>query len=81
MFALQYEFRMAATQSLGFYWEIYNALNRINFGNPVGNRRIPVLHAVDHGRPPADDAARVPLYVLTGLRTAGSGLRAYIVIS
>ena len=38
---LQYEFRLAATQSLGFYWEIYNVLNRTNFGNPVGDRRSP----------------------------------------
>jgi hypothetical protein len=30
---------MAAQQTVGFYWEIYNALDRVNFGNPVGNRR------------------------------------------
>jgi hypothetical protein len=38
---LQYVHRMAAAQSVGFYWEIYNALNRTNFGNPVGDRRSP----------------------------------------
>ena len=35
---LQYVYRMPASQSLGFYWEIYNALDRVNFGNPVGDR-------------------------------------------
>jgi hypothetical protein len=38
---LQYVHRMAAAQTVGFYWEIYNALNRVNFGNPVGDRRSP----------------------------------------
>jgi hypothetical protein len=38
---LNYEFRVSAAQSLGLYWEIYNALNRTNFGNPVGDRRSP----------------------------------------
>ena len=36
---LQYVYRMAGQQSMGFYWEIYNALDRVNFGNAVGNRR------------------------------------------
>lgn len=36
---LQYVHRMAAQQTVGLYWEIYNALDRVNFGNPVGNRR------------------------------------------
>lgn len=36
---LQYVYRMPAQQTVGFYWEIYNALDRVNFGNPVGNRR------------------------------------------
>jgi hypothetical protein len=36
---LQYVQRLAAQQTVGFYWEIYNALDRVNFGNPVGNRR------------------------------------------
>ena len=35
---LQYELRMATAQALGFYWEIYNAFDRVNFGNPVGDR-------------------------------------------
>jgi hypothetical protein len=38
---LQYVYRTAGAQSMGFYWEIYNALNRTNFGNPVGDRRSP----------------------------------------
>jgi hypothetical protein len=36
---LQYVHRMAGQQTMGFYWEIYNALDRVNFGNPEGNRR------------------------------------------
>jgi hypothetical protein len=35
---LQYELRMATSQVVGFYWEIYNAFDRVNFGNPVGDR-------------------------------------------
>ncbi|MGH9255427.1 MAG: TonB-dependent receptor [Vicinamibacterales bacterium] len=37
---MHYEHRMA-TQTVGFYWEVYNALDRVNFGNPVGDRRSP----------------------------------------
>ena len=29
---------LQARQTLGFFWEIYNALNTINYGNPTGNR-------------------------------------------
>jgi hypothetical protein len=36
---LQYVYRMAGQQTMGFYWEIYNALNRVNYGNPEANRR------------------------------------------
>ena len=35
---LQYELRMPSSQVVGFYWEIYNAFDRVNFGNPVGDR-------------------------------------------
>ena len=38
---MQYEHRLPTSQSVGFYWEIYNALDRVNFGNPVGDRRSP----------------------------------------
>jgi hypothetical protein len=38
---LQYAQRLAAANSIGFYWEIYNALDRVNFGNPIGDRRSP----------------------------------------
>jgi hypothetical protein len=38
---LQYVHRLAGQQSMGFYWEIYNALDRVNFGNPIGDRRSP----------------------------------------
>jgi hypothetical protein len=37
----QYEHRLAASQTVGFYWEVYNALDRVNFGNVVGDRRSP----------------------------------------
>jgi len=36
---LQYVHRLGGERTMGFYWEIYNALDRVNFGNPVGNRR------------------------------------------
>ncbi len=38
---MQYVYRMAGQQSMGFYWEVYNALDRVNFGNPIGDRRSP----------------------------------------
>jgi hypothetical protein len=34
----QYIVDLRSTQSLGFFWEIYNATNRINFQNPNGAR-------------------------------------------
>ena len=30
---------LPAQQTFGFFWEIYNATNRVNFDNPIGNRR------------------------------------------
>jgi hypothetical protein len=36
---LQYLHQMAGSQTVGFFWEIYNALDRVNYGNPVANRR------------------------------------------
>lgn len=35
----QYLFDMPRQGSLGLFWEIYNATNRANFGNPTGSRR------------------------------------------
>jgi hypothetical protein len=35
---VQYVFNLPGTQTAGFFWEIYNALNRENLGNPTGNR-------------------------------------------
>jgi hypothetical protein len=35
---VQYVFNLPGTQTLGLFWETYNALNTINFGNPTGNR-------------------------------------------
>jgi hypothetical protein len=35
---LQYVVNMARSQTVGFFWEIYNALNKVNLGNPTGNR-------------------------------------------
>ena len=32
---------MATSQVVGFYWEIYNAFDRVNFGNLVGDRSSP----------------------------------------
>ena len=36
---LQYVHRIREEQTLGFFWEIYNVTNRVNFDNPIGNRR------------------------------------------
>ena len=35
---LQYVHRIGGERTAGFFWEIYNALNRVNFGNPIGAR-------------------------------------------
>ena len=36
---VQYVLNLPAAQTAGFFWEIYNATNRVNFDNPIGNRR------------------------------------------
>ena len=36
---LQYIHRFEGEKTMGFFWEIYNATNRTNFDNPIGNRR------------------------------------------
>ncbi len=36
---VQYVLDLPAQQTFGFFWEIYNATNRVNFDNPIGNRR------------------------------------------
>jgi hypothetical protein len=36
---LQYVVRPGAAQTVGFYAEIYNAIDRVNFDNPITNRR------------------------------------------
>jgi hypothetical protein len=56
---LQYVVNIPRGQPAGFFWEIYNATNRINYGNATGNRRssnflIPVV---------ANDMARMQLGV------------------
>jgi len=35
---LQYVHRIKGENTAGFFWEIYNALNRVNFGSPIGAR-------------------------------------------
>ena len=35
---VQYVLNLPGAQTAGFFWEIYNALNRENLGNPTGNR-------------------------------------------
>ena len=35
---LQYVHRIGGERTAGFFWEIYNALNRVNFANPIGAR-------------------------------------------
>jgi hypothetical protein len=36
---VQYVHTLPAAHTVGFFWEIYNATNRVNFDNPIGNRR------------------------------------------
>jgi hypothetical protein len=55
----QYIVNLPNTQTAGFFWEIYNATNRVNYGTPTGNRRssnflIPIV---------AGDPARMQLGV------------------
>jgi hypothetical protein len=54
----QYVVNMPRRQTAGFFWEIYNATNRINYGNPTGNRRARFLERVLAG-----DMARMQLGV------------------
>ncbi len=35
----QYIVALGGQRDLGLFWEIYNATNRVNYGNPTGNRR------------------------------------------
>ena len=35
---VQYIFNLPGTQTFGLFWETYNALNWINYGNPTGSR-------------------------------------------
>ena len=35
---LQYVHRISGERTAGVFWEIYNALNRVNYANPIGNR-------------------------------------------
>jgi hypothetical protein len=34
----RYVVNLPRSQTIGFFWELYNALNRVNLGNPTGNR-------------------------------------------
>jgi hypothetical protein len=36
---LQYVVNLQRAQTAGFFFEVYNAMNRINYANPTGNRR------------------------------------------
>jgi hypothetical protein len=36
---VQYVYTLSGARTAGFFWEIYNATNRVNFDNPIGNRR------------------------------------------
>jgi hypothetical protein len=35
---LQYVVKIQNQRTAGFFWEIYNALNHVNFNNVIGNR-------------------------------------------
>ena len=41
---LQYVLRQRAAHALGFYCEVYNVMNRVNFDNPVMDRRSPFFN-------------------------------------
>jgi hypothetical protein len=50
---VQYELRLrAAAQRLGVYWELYNATNRNNFGNPENKRNTPQFNTLIIGGAP-----------------------------
>jgi hypothetical protein len=34
----RYNLNLPRAQTVGFYLDLYNALNTVNFGNPSGNR-------------------------------------------
>ena len=36
--SVQYIQRMPAGHTAGFFWEAYNVMNWVNYGNPTGNR-------------------------------------------
>ena len=36
---MQYVHRLEGENTVGVFWEVYNATNRVNFDNPIGNRR------------------------------------------
>ena len=50
---VQYELRLgAAARKLGVYWELYNATNRNNFGNPEAKRNAPQFNTLFIGGEP-----------------------------
>ena len=55
---------MPRRQTVGVFWEVYNALNKVNFGNPTGNRNNANFMVPVDGRDDAVDAARREVYVL-----------------
>jgi len=50
---LQYVVRQGPARTAGFFWEIYNLTDRVNFDNPVSNRRSRFF-----GQPVVADEAR-----------------------
>lgn len=50
---LQYVVKMQNQRTAGFFWEIYNALNHVNFNNVIGNR-----NASNFGQSIVADTAR-----------------------
>ena len=50
---LQYVVKMQGQRTAGFFWEIYNALNHVNFNNVIGNR-----NASNFGQSIVADTAR-----------------------
>ena len=50
---LQYVVKLQNQRTAGFFWEVYNALNHVNFNNVIGNR-----NASNFGQSIVADTAR-----------------------
>jgi hypothetical protein len=61
---LSYVHALSNQRTAGFFWEVYNALNHVNFNNVIGVRKRDELRPVGRRRYRAVHAARRALHVL-----------------